>query len=133
MRRLVLLMGEASRLEVEMEEALRSRGLNPLVVRCESEAVDVLARGEKPHAILLLDSPERHGDRLADRGQAAHLPDSRMEWIRAQRGLELVPVMYYSAEDGCDPSPEELAALVAAAAAMTDVPCAVPVEENAHG
>jgi CheY-like chemotaxis protein len=102
--RRVLVIGDPSLANLAVLHALSSSGLR-VVVAPEHEALRYLALGDKPHAILLLECSQSDPERLIDR-------------IRAHRGLERVPVMAYSRDGAREPSPEDVAALVGAAAAI---------------
>jgi hypothetical protein len=100
----VLVIGSCTPANLALVEKLRLQALD-VVVAPEAEAFRLLGRGETPDAVLLLgaDAPS-HSEHCIER-------------IRNHRGLTWVPVMLYSTEDLRDPPPDELAALVAAAAA----------------
>jgi len=116
-RSCVLVIGEPSPANADVLDALTSIALRVVVAR-EREVLRRLALGERPHAVLLLDCS------LPD-------PEAFIACIRAHRGLERVPVMVYSTDGAQEPSPEDVAALVAASAATYSAGSDVAVESEA--
>ena len=122
MRPRVLVVGEPNPHNREMVRALQSHRLQVVSVCHESDLFSAMARGTKADAVLLLTAPGSVPDCLATctrRGWVRQGANCVVGCIQSLAGCEELPVLYYSADQGFDPPPEEIAALVAAAARMS--------------
>lgn len=120
-RRVLVVTGETAPAGRHLLDVLRSSALEVVTVAREGDALRLLGLGEIPHAVLLLDCLQRRPDCFpdCDREERARL-DCIIDCIRKHRGLESVPVMHYAPDEQSGLSPEELAALLSAAATMSD-------------
>jgi hypothetical protein len=120
-RRVLVVMGETAPASWRCVELLRSCALDVVAVAREREALSLLAAGEIPNAVLLLDSLGRRPDCFTDCARREEVPlDCIIDCIRRHRGLERVPVMHYTLDENSGLPLEELAALISAVAAPSD-------------
>jgi hypothetical protein len=120
-RRVLVVMGTPAPAGERLVDMLRSRALDVVAVQGESDALRLLAHGSTPSAVLLLNCLYRQPDcRRGCVQQERERLDCVIDCIRSHRGLERVPVMHYALEEQSGLPPEELAALISAAASMSD-------------